>query len=377
MPRFQQLFFYEFRDWEVYRQENQPSSSSSSLRAAGAYLISGIRLESMCGVSDVWYRYVESHQAFYSGGKIQALPLQQYIYHPCPRPDRPHEKYLWSVFQWKKMHSRPQPRKKKPHGHKSSPASPSSSESGIVQVSDRESEDFSLVMDDNETPTPLPQRTERISKHTKVEGGGFCEDSSDEEAREKTETISEYTEIERGGVHESLSDEEAPEKIEGISEYAEIKQGGFCENPSDEETGERAGQDMAEVSGSAGMQLEGSAPTQVKMESPEFVFDELPTNASFSEALNEAFAVAEGLTPSSVPGERGLSHHHVNSSRRAVSHTHVENPAGEGVRSGQPGHVLVYASDAEGSDAEGAAEMDVDYTADSEWQGCIGSIGTC
>ena len=55
MPAFAQVFFYKFTTGEISNQADQPTSSSSSKRAAEAYLISGIQLESTCGVSDVWY----------------------------------------------------------------------------------------------------------------------------------------------------------------------------------------------------------------------------------------------------------------------------------------------------------------------------------
>ena len=137
MPAFSQLFFYEFSNLESSVGMGQPSSCSSSRRAAETYIRSGIRLRSRCGISDIWYRYVEDHQTLYSRGTIHPLPVMQYPRHPRPCPDGYHERYLWSVLQWAKMHSRPQPRKKKPIKSESSSSfiiSSSTSESVISDI---------------------------------------------------------------------------------------------------------------------------------------------------------------------------------------------------------------------------------------------------
>lgn len=345
-PRFLQLFFYEFLHWEIFSQQGPELSSSSSLRAAKAYLLSGIRLESMCGISDAWYRYVESHQTLYTDGKTLVLPLQQQIYHPRPRPDHPHEKYLWSIFKWEKKHSRPQPRKKKPLNHESTPIAPCSSQSRSV-LTNEESDDSSSVIDG----TPTPQQIEGISEYTEVQGGGFCESSSDEEAGEKLDVISEYTKIEGGSLLESLSDEE---------------------------TGE-----IPEVSGEKVQDVRSPA-TQVKVESPEYLFeDELPATTSFSEAFDKAvmpLIAANGLEPPLVSEEPSPSYRRANGPSRSVPHFCTENPAREDqtedAESSRPSQVLVYASDAEGSGAEGVVETDAEYAADGEWQQCIPSIYT-
>lgn len=56
MPRFPQLFFYDFSEEEVCRKEGQCQDGASASRRAGTtYLESNIRLESKCGISEVWY----------------------------------------------------------------------------------------------------------------------------------------------------------------------------------------------------------------------------------------------------------------------------------------------------------------------------------
>lgn len=61
MPRFSQLFFHEFSDAETFTRSGQTTApgSATPIRAARAYLKSRKRLESSCGISDIWYRYVE------------------------------------------------------------------------------------------------------------------------------------------------------------------------------------------------------------------------------------------------------------------------------------------------------------------------------
>ena len=336
----------------MLREENQLVTSSSSLRAAKAYLLSGVRLESTCGVSDTWYRYVESCQALYGDGNTPVLPLQQRIHHPRPRPDRPHEKYLWSIFQWEKMHSRPQPRKKKALNRKSTPIASSSSQRSILSY--EESDDSSSMIDG----TPTPQQIEGISEYAEVQGGGFCESSSDGEIVEKMDMISEYTEIEADSFIDSLS-------------------------MSDDETEEILEQDTAEVSG-AEMQDVGSPATQVKVESSEYLFsDPLPVTTSFDEDFDKAVVpliAADGLRSPSVLVEPSLSYRRADGTSRPVPYVHVENPTREdrleGAESSRPSQILVYASDAESLDAEGAVEIDTEYTADSEWCQCLPSIYT-
>lgn len=53
------MFFHEFSDSEVEEHTSQAITRSASVRGAKAYLSSGIRLESKCGISEVWYWYLE------------------------------------------------------------------------------------------------------------------------------------------------------------------------------------------------------------------------------------------------------------------------------------------------------------------------------
>ena len=324
MPRFLQLFFYNFSDWEILIELGQPTSSSSSRRAAEAYLLSGNRPQSACGISNVWYHYVENNQDLYSRGTTQPLPIHQQPSHPRPHSDRYHEMYLWSILEWAKMHSRPQPRKKRPIRDKSSSILVSSSPNRSF-ISDIDPDDFSSgVM--SGTPTPPLQ---------------------------KMEEISEYTDIEESGLG-----------------------GGFL----DEEIEEMGGQDVAEGSG-AGMQVVGSMVREVKVESPEYRFDDdyLETT-SFNEALGRSLdemenldAVADAVVPTSVSAEREL---HcgptfvfpADGSNRATPGTQAEDPTVgdqmDGIELSQEDQA--HTSDFESSSIEVIDAQDVGYTADGK-----------
>lgn len=59
------MFFYEFSDREVEENAGQSIRNSVCWRAAKAYISSGIRLESKCGISEVWYWFVEKTRTFF------------------------------------------------------------------------------------------------------------------------------------------------------------------------------------------------------------------------------------------------------------------------------------------------------------------------
>lgn len=123
MPRFKQLFFHEFHEHEVVLQIGQSLTSLCSRRAAQDYLASGARLESKCGLSDVWYHYVESHRhLFEDPGTLQSLSAD-HCDHPHPRLDERHAPAIYSVLDWYKRHTRPRPRKVKAVALSISPSS--------------------------------------------------------------------------------------------------------------------------------------------------------------------------------------------------------------------------------------------------------------
>ena len=68
MPRFSQVFFYDFEGQEVAQESGQSRNGRVvSCRAAEAYIKSSVQLESSCGISDMWYRYVELNAGKFGG----------------------------------------------------------------------------------------------------------------------------------------------------------------------------------------------------------------------------------------------------------------------------------------------------------------------
>jgi len=119
-PRFSQLFFYNFTDSETNQLLGQSESGGAvSRRAAEAYLLSGVRLESSCGMSDAWYNYVESNSRLFtrpdpldppSLSRSPLFPPSQPS--PHPRPNSQQLESIGSTLNWRKVHSRPRPTKK-------------------------------------------------------------------------------------------------------------------------------------------------------------------------------------------------------------------------------------------------------------------------
>ena len=93
---------------------------------AEAYIQSKVRLESSCGISDVWYNYVESNLKFFTrpttlitpssmatpsgpNSSPRLFPSSPSVH---PRPNAQEMKEIESLFVWQKAHSRPLPTKK-------------------------------------------------------------------------------------------------------------------------------------------------------------------------------------------------------------------------------------------------------------------------
>lgn len=114
LPQFSQLFFYNFHDSEIYANTGQLCPASDSRRAAEAYIRSGTRLESTCGISEVWYLYVEKNLSLFEN-HTEPLP---HLEPAPPDPRRPlgseKAQVMFNTFPWFKHHSRPWPQKKIP-----------------------------------------------------------------------------------------------------------------------------------------------------------------------------------------------------------------------------------------------------------------------
>ena len=106
MPRFSQLFFYDFHRSEVAGAGGQEAGGAVSRRAAEAYLKSGVRLESTCGISDVWYWYVESNRDLFD--ETTFLPTGTRPLHPHMEPYQ--VVLVYTPFPWELLHRRPKPR---------------------------------------------------------------------------------------------------------------------------------------------------------------------------------------------------------------------------------------------------------------------------
>ena len=122
LPRFSQFFFYDFTDWELPLGQSE-SGGAVSRRAAEAYLRSGVRLESSCGMSDIWYNYVESNAKLFKPTSSTAIPPGTSVLScppifspsqssPHPRLNSEQLQSIRKNLDWYTAHSRPHPTKK-------------------------------------------------------------------------------------------------------------------------------------------------------------------------------------------------------------------------------------------------------------------------
>ena len=112
MPRFSQVFFHNFNSRGFKEGSGQSRMGSIVSRLAGeAYVLSGARLESLCGISDVWYRYVESNAGQFKKQGRQTIDfsasLPIYLHADGKDLDE-----MEGLFDWEKWHSRPRPTKR-------------------------------------------------------------------------------------------------------------------------------------------------------------------------------------------------------------------------------------------------------------------------
>lgn len=97
IPRFSQLFFYNFSQEEEATGLGQPFPSPVSIRAGRSYLRSGRSLQSKCGVSDVWFHYVENNpHLFKSPGELPSSP-KPVLAEPQVNPS--HLPAMYKIFQ--------------------------------------------------------------------------------------------------------------------------------------------------------------------------------------------------------------------------------------------------------------------------------------
>ena len=98
MPRFPQLFFYDFPENEVAGKQGQsPLGPSATQWLSMGHLTSHPRLESKSGMSDVLYLHLEG-----TAGPLDRSQESTYERRRQPPPAHPrlHEDYLW-LFTWR------------------------------------------------------------------------------------------------------------------------------------------------------------------------------------------------------------------------------------------------------------------------------------
>jgi hypothetical protein len=217
LPGFSQLFFHDFSKLEVYQRKGQTQTGGVvSRRAAETYLRSGVRLESSCGISDVWYSYVEhnihlfrepepptapSSPAVFSGisslSDLSTIPLLPSL-SPHPRPDIQEMETIQSSLNWHKIHSRPRPTKRIANVPKPSASEP-----------EGRSEDSAI-------PTSNTTAFSKASAHPSLRGLAAVGQDDEEEKDEHSEPILAIGKEEQAGKGSVRVEQEVG--IEGVGE---------------------------------------------------------------------------------------------------------------------------------------------------------------
>ena len=160
-PQFSQLFFHDFYAQELEKMVGQRQGSTVSRRGAQAFLKSGVRPESTCGLSNVWYEYVRRNRALFEGSDVPSpLGLSP---PPILHLEEQRLSYLWETFQWREQHNTPLPKKKM-----QTVSASAELQDGISEFSDRSRE-----KDADEITSPGPAVPEEIMGigGSEVEGG--------------------------------------------------------------------------------------------------------------------------------------------------------------------------------------------------------------
>ena len=104
LPQFPQMFFYDFNEAELTLGLGQASGPLTSFRAARAYLKCGVRLESKCGLSDVWYHYVEANRDAFGVDRKEPPSASPTPPAPHPQLDPVHMPLMWDALRWYDQH---------------------------------------------------------------------------------------------------------------------------------------------------------------------------------------------------------------------------------------------------------------------------------
>jgi len=121
-------------------------------------------MESSCGISEVWYRYVESHQTLFTDEDEMTpfTPLQQ-----TPQGTPPglelhgyQVDFLSGVFEWEKQHRRPRPRRKV-----------TASIQSTGDYADQDSQHGGSIEEITSASPAIPSQPEDVSEYTEDETG--------------------------------------------------------------------------------------------------------------------------------------------------------------------------------------------------------------
>jgi hypothetical protein len=200
MPRFTQLFFYDFTREEQSNQVGQFSATRSAKRAASAYLCSGKRLESTCGISEIWYEYVEDNRCLFEK-KREGHTVKQEPRYPYDRIDRFCKENLLRDLEWQQMHSRPEPTPK----------------ACILRYFKR--------LPKNRMDRPTKDASPATSSHAEsaedVEGAGDAGGAEEAEEAEDFEEVEAFEEVKNSGEVEEIEDVEVAEAVGGVEDLEE------------------------------------------------------------------------------------------------------------------------------------------------------------
>ena len=176
-PQFSQLFFHDFYAQELEKMVGQRQGSTVSRRGAQAFLKSGVRPESTCGLSNVWYEYVRRNRALFEGSDVPSpLGLSP---PPILHLEEQRLSYLWETFQWREQHNTPLPKKKM-----QTVSASAELQDGISEFGDRPSAILSRfqrpsLIDDDDRQTVASQCVGRIAgqrngtDHLRCSGGQY------------------------------------------------------------------------------------------------------------------------------------------------------------------------------------------------------------
>lgn len=369
MPRFSQLFFYQFSELEEANCLGQPLSSPPCQRAAEAFLRSRVRLESTCGVSNVWYSFLGTYQAEQRQTSPPSTPhsslapsssLEGSSTHPRPFLQSIDAAWMSIVFQWTPPYIRPLPKKKPPTKSLSLILSQPTSQS--ISESDQTGHSTDYI-----------QAASPASPGESVDGIGYYADEEDDQ--------------DQSSIEEDVG-EAAGEAAEHDALLVET--GGWIKGESVDHTLAIAGDavqedDWMDSKTEAGFDDEFGDGFQDD-DTYDFGSDLWPRTSSFnallSVAVDEAqdgmgrvpelpYTITDAFVPSSVPEERELVFNP--SPTKAVKVAGVEETGAEdemeGVEASQPISVHGSSSDETTTgEAKEATDMeDVEYTPDRKW----------